>query len=77
VILRNEIGDPIAIYDVKTGGAKLDLARLKQLRDKVPSASNIPIIELHVIRGVAVKSRNGGSYVIATRPRDVLFYGKL
>lgn len=55
VILKNEAGDPIAIYDVKTGNAELRSDRLRELRDKTGFAPNIPIIELHVIRGVRVK----------------------
>jgi hypothetical protein len=58
VILRNEIGDPIAIYDVKTGGAKLDADRLKDMREKVGVSSSVPIIELHVTHGVTIQGRN-------------------
>lgn len=56
VILRNEIGDPIAIYDVKTGGAALTSTRADRLRREV-GAGNIPVIELHAQRGIRVKSR--------------------
>ncbi|MGH7784350.1 MAG: hypothetical protein ACREO5_10985, partial [Candidatus Binatia bacterium] len=70
VILRNDIGDPIAIYDVKTGGAKLDLGRVQQLRDSV-GAGNIPVIELHVSRGVTVKD-GGGVRALSYFPSAIL-----
>lgn len=72
VILRNDIGDAIAIYDVKTGDAKLDTARLKEIRDKVGVGLNIPIIELHVTRGVSVKAGYRlSSYLFARRQYGV------
>ena len=57
IILRNDIGDPIAIYDVKTGGARLTAARAEQLRQAVALGSNIPVIELHLGRGASLKAR--------------------
>lgn len=56
VILRNDVGDPIAIYDVKTGGARLTEARVQELRQSVAPASRIPVIELHLQRGATLKS---------------------
>lgn len=56
VILRNDIGDPIAIYDVKTGGARLTAARVEELRTAVASGTRIPVIELHLQRGATLKS---------------------
>jgi hypothetical protein len=56
VLLRNEIGDIIAIYDVKTGQAGLSPGRVQQIRDHTGVQSNIPIIELSVVRGVRIKS---------------------
>jgi hypothetical protein len=72
VTLRNDIGDPIAIYDVKTGDAALTPARVKELRDNVGAGSSIPVIELHIRRGVTVKGRASfASYsaVIARRQK--------
>jgi hypothetical protein len=43
--LRNDDGDIIAIYDVKTGRG-LGQARVDQLRDKTGSADDTPVIEL-------------------------------
>jgi len=37
---------PQAIYDLKTGSAKLTPARVAQLRQHVPNGQNIPIIEI-------------------------------
>lgn len=56
VILRNDVGDPIAIYDVKTGGARLTEARVQELRQSVAPSSRIPVIELHLRRGATLKS---------------------
>lgn len=57
VTLRNDIGDPIAIYDVKTGGASLTPARVRELRDQTGASASVPIIEMHVLRGVTLKGR--------------------
>lgn len=57
VLLRNEIGDIIAVYDVKTGKGRLSQARVREIREHTGVQSNIPIIELHVIRGAWIKSR--------------------
>lgn len=56
VILRNDIGDPIAIYDVKTGGARLTASRAQELRDAVAPNSDIYVIELHLGRGASRKA---------------------
>jgi hypothetical protein len=53
VLLRNIHGEVIAIYDVKTGGAKLDDARVRELRRKSGVGANVPIFELHVLRGAS------------------------
>jgi len=56
VVLRNEIGDVIAIYDVKTGNRGLDAGRVEELRSKTGVGASIPIIEMHVSRGVSRKA---------------------
>jgi hypothetical protein len=56
-VLRNEIGDVIAIYDVKSGGARIELWRARELRTKTGAGPNVPIIEMHVIRGLRLKAR--------------------
>jgi hypothetical protein len=53
VILRNAVGTPVAIYDLKTGNAKLTPSRIKELRDGA-RAPNVPIIELRFQTGTAI-----------------------
>jgi len=57
VVLRNELGEVVAIYDLKTGGAYLDAKRVAQLRAKTNSGLNVPVIEMHTQRGLSLKSR--------------------
>ena len=66
VVLRNEAGDVTAIYDVKTGGATLSAARVRELREKTGVAPSIPIIEMHVLRGAKLKGRLGPRRSIGT-----------
>jgi hypothetical protein len=56
VVLRNELGEVIAIYDVKTGGAYLDVKRVAQLRAKTSTDLRVPVIEMHTQRGLSLKS---------------------
>lgn len=64
VVLKNDIGDVIAIYDVKTGGAYLDARRVRELRVKTGAGPEIPIIEMHIRRGLSLKARTEqGHYV--------------
>lgn len=69
VILRNDLGDIIAIYDVKTGRAELSLSRLKELRDHTGVGPGVPVIQLQVNRGATIKGsaifRQSVSSVIA------------
>ena len=46
VVLRNEAGDITAIYDVKTGGARLRAGRVRELRARTGVGPNVPIIEM-------------------------------
>jgi hypothetical protein len=72
VVLRNEGGNIVAIYDVKTGNAELTSARVRQLRARTRVGPNVPIFELHLTRGARVrKSLATGSLIIArfTRTR--------
>lgn len=57
VVLRNDAGDVIAIYDVKTGGATLAAARVRELRDRTGVGPDVPIIEMHVLRGARLKGQ--------------------
>jgi hypothetical protein len=67
VVLRDSNGDVIAIYDVKTGGAKLTDARVRELRAKTGVSSNVPIIELHFERGATLKSHEGSVRSVIAR----------
>lgn len=56
VTLRNIQGDIVAIYDVKTGNARMSQKRADRLREKTGAASGTPVFELNVTRGVFRKS---------------------
>jgi hypothetical protein len=51
LILKNAAGEIIAIYDVKTGGAKLSANRTSELLKKTGAAPGTPVIELSVRNG--------------------------
>ena len=50
VVLRNESGDIIAIYDVKTGTTPMPLSRKRELHEKNRTDDSVPIIILRVGR---------------------------
>ena len=50
IVLRNEAGQIIAIYDVKTGRRGISQARAAELRAKTGTGPEVPIIELNVWR---------------------------
>jgi hypothetical protein len=56
VVLRDDTGKIIAIYDVKTGDATIGAARAAELRAKTKAGDDVPIIEMQVIRGVTRKA---------------------
>ena len=56
IVPRNEAGDIMAVYDVKTGRGEIDDARAQRLRNVIGIGPRIPIIELHLDRGVSRKS---------------------
>ena len=68
IVLRNEVGEVVAIYDVKTGEAYLDKRRVEELRDKTRASLSVPVIEMHVKRGLSLKgqARLGGYFWIIT-----------
>lgn len=66
VLLRNDIGDIIAIYDVKTGQGGLSPARVREIREHTRVQSNVPIHELHVLRGAHIKSVSQRGRLIGT-----------
>lgn len=55
VVLRNDIGDVIAIYDVKTGDKGIDPARAAYLRLKLGVGNEVPIIQMSFPYGVTRK----------------------
>jgi hypothetical protein len=57
VVLKNDAGDVIAIYDVKTGGAYLDARRVQELRAKTGANLSVPVIEMHIQRGLSLKAK--------------------
>jgi hypothetical protein len=53
VVLRDRSGIPIAVYDLKTGNAKLTPSRVREIRDAV-GRRDIPVIELRYVSESAV-----------------------
>jgi retron-type reverse transcriptase len=51
VVLRNEEGEIVAIYDLKTGEAIIRPSRAVELRAKTRAGPDVPVIELHSVRG--------------------------
>lgn len=56
VVLRNAAGEIMAIYDVKTGDARVDRARANELRLQTGASSNTPVFELNIVRGTSRKT---------------------
>jgi hypothetical protein len=60
VVLRNDVGDIIAIYDVKTGDADLNEDRVNELLAKTRAAPGTPVIQLHLTYGPSRKAEQVG-----------------
>jgi hypothetical protein len=45
-----------AIWDIKTGNARLTPARVRELRKETGADDSVPVIEIHVRRGISVKN---------------------
>lgn len=56
VTLRNVQGDIIAIYDVKTGNARISASRADELREVTRASPTTPVFELNILRGISRKS---------------------
>lgn len=57
VILRDESGKIIAIYDLKTGGASLEPRRVKELRAKTGTTPQTYVFQIRVPAGLTLKYR--------------------
>jgi hypothetical protein len=55
VVLRDDNGQIIAVRDVKTGNAELTNAREQEIRDQLDLSGDVPIMELHISRGLRRK----------------------
>lgn len=56
VILRNDVGDVIAIYDVKTGEKGIEPERAAKLRIKAGVGNEVPIIQMSFPYGISRKN---------------------
>jgi hypothetical protein len=54
-MLRNARNIIIAIYDLKTGNAIIAPSRAGELRAMTRADPNVPVIELHAVRGPAYR----------------------
>jgi hypothetical protein len=45
-VVEGPLNAPTSIYDLKTGGAKLTPARIREIQKHVPGSSNVPVIEV-------------------------------
>jgi len=55
VIFRDQGSKVIAIWDLKTGRAWLEPKRVREIRKEVNVGPDVPVIELHIRRGVTNK----------------------
>jgi len=53
IVLRDDNDKIIAVWDVKTGNAELTDARKQEVRDELKLSPNVPIMMLHISRGIA------------------------
>jgi len=71
VVLRNEAGEIIAIYDVKTGRRGISEERAAELRAKTQTGPEVPIIELNTRRERAFLKSDRMKLVRCVRARRV------
>lgn len=53
---RGPLAPILAVWDIKTGNARLDARRVTDLRENLGIGPDVPIIEIHIRRGISVKS---------------------
>jgi hypothetical protein len=63
---RGDSGDIQAVWDVKTGTARLTEGRIREIREALGIGPEVPIIELHVRRGVTKKDRDEREFHLGT-----------
>jgi hypothetical protein len=70
VVLRDEDGNIIAVWDVKTGNAELTDARRQEIREELNLSDNIPIIDLHICRGRKLQNERRVWFGLAVQNRS-------
>ena len=55
-VLRNDVGDIVAMYDVKTGERGIEPMRAARLRSAAGVGNDVPVFELSVLYGVQRKA---------------------
>jgi hypothetical protein len=55
VLLRDDSGKIIAVWDVKTGNAVLTDERIREIQDELSLSADVPIFVLHRCRGVGCR----------------------
>jgi hypothetical protein len=55
VVMRDVNGHVMAIWDIKTGNAELTDARRREIRREVGVFDDVPLIEIHISRGLTSK----------------------
>ena len=45
-VVQGQIGAPSKVFDLKTGGARLTPARIRQIQSQLPGGKNVPVIEI-------------------------------
>jgi hypothetical protein len=68
-VLRDDDGNIIAIYDVKTGAADLTPARADQLRTKTEAPSNTPVIQIRFNEALRKNQLQQGWLLMKSRRR--------
>ena len=65
----------MAVWDIKTGNADLSPKMVKNIRDDLGIDEDVPVIEIHVSRGIRVKAdrsdrRSSGAFQLKDLPYD-------
>lgn len=68
LLLENSAGNTVETYDVKTGERGLAPSRVSELRSKTRTGPQVPVIELHLTRGVSLKCKRVFRPAFSTGP---------